>query len=566
MQDFDFWKLLAGLGIFIFGMFLLEESIQKISGRAFKKLIRRYTTGRFKSILSGFFVTSILQSSSAVSLMILAFVGAGIMSMQNAIGVIIGSNLGTTATAWIVATVGFKMNIESFALPLIGAGGLGIIFLGQSERYSNISKLLVGFGFLFMGLDYMKTSVEVFAQQFDLSTLPDYGILVYLGMGIVLTALMQSSSATMAIVLTTLNAGIISFDHAAGVVIGANVGTTVTILLGAIGGAQIKKRVAYSHFVFNVTTGILALLLLPVLSFFVFQCIDIGKNAVIGLALFHTFFNLLGVIVFFPFIQTTARLLTRIFPDRKTELTLYINNTMTEVAEAGVTALRKEALHLVENVLRHNLGILNIDTKLVFSDFSLHEKDKSVPLPSQMSDYENLKRLQAEISTFAAGIQRHELVEAESLTLNRYLHAARLAIHSAKSLKDVKHNFDDFESSENEFLNDQYVHFRKRMIEACLKVDKIMRDKTEKDITKSILKAIKQLKEDDRMFVNMMTQAINQDQIRDLEVSTVFVVNRAFVQSTKQALLALRDLLLTTEEIGQFEKRQDIGDSLLEYE
>ncbi len=164
-EGFDIWKLLAGLGIFMFGMFLMEESIKKLSGRAFKRLIRVYTTGKVKSIFSGIFVTSILQSSSAVSLMVLAFVGAGIMSMENAIGVILGSNIGTTVTAWIVASIGFKVNIESFALPLIGMGGLGLIFLGRSEKYSNISKLLVGFGFLFMGLDYMKTSVEVFTDK-----------------------------------------------------------------------------------------------------------------------------------------------------------------------------------------------------------------------------------------------------------------------------------------------------------------------------------------------------------------------------------------------------------------
>ena len=211
------------------GMFLLEESIKKLSGRAFKRLIRLYTTGKVKSIFSGLFVTAILQSSSAVSLMVLAFVGAGIMAMENAIGVILGSNIGTTVTAWIVASIGFKVNIESFALPLIGMGGLGLIFLGKSEKYSNFSKLLVGFGFLFMGLDYMKTSVEVFATNFDLTTLPNYGIVVYVLIGLLLTAIMQSSSATLAIILTTLNAGIIEFDSATAMVIGANVGTTVTV-------------------------------------------------------------------------------------------------------------------------------------------------------------------------------------------------------------------------------------------------------------------------------------------------------------------------------------------------
>ena len=132
MEEFGVWKLLAGLGIFIFGIFLLEESISKLAGRAFKGFIRDYTSNRIKAIRSGTLVTAILQSSSAVSLMVLAFVGAGILSLENSIGVIMGSNLGTTFTAWLVATLGFKVNIEAFTLPLIGIGGLGIIFLGKS--------------------------------------------------------------------------------------------------------------------------------------------------------------------------------------------------------------------------------------------------------------------------------------------------------------------------------------------------------------------------------------------------------------------------------------------------
>src|SRR5690606_24051855 len=194
-------------------------------------------------IVTGTSVTALLQSSTAVSLMVLAFTGAGIMTMQNAIGVILGSNLGTTVTAWIVATVGFQLNIEEFTLPLIGIGGLGLIFFGQSEKYANISKLTVGFGFLFMGLNDMKSSVEVFAYQFDPSILVDQPLIIFALTGVLITAIMQSSSASIAITLTALNASIISFEGAASVVIGSNIGTTITILIGSIGGVQSKKRV-----------------------------------------------------------------------------------------------------------------------------------------------------------------------------------------------------------------------------------------------------------------------------------------------------------------------------------
>ena len=565
-EGFDIWKLLAGLGIFMFGMFLMEESIKKLSGRAFKQLIRKYTSSKIKAIFSGAFVTAILQSSSAVSLMVLAFVGAGIMTMENAIGVILGSNIGTTVTAWIVASVGFKLKIEAFALPLIGSGGLGIIFLGKSEKYSNISKLLVGFGFLFMGLDYMKGSVEVFTETFDITTIPNYGLVVYLMIGFMLTAVMQSSSATMAIVLTMLNAGLLVFDAAAAMVIGANLGTTVTTLLGAIGGVQVKKRVAYSHFAFNVITGILALLLLPILTYVVVQVFDPKENAVLGLALFHTLFNTIGVLAFFPFIHLFSKLLLKYFPDRKAELTLYINNTTTDVAEAGIAAMRQETLHLVKMVLRYNLGVLHIDEKLVFSDYDYIQIRKRQKDISSDTQYENLKLLQAEILTFSASIQGNELSITESKDLNRILHGARMALHSAKTLKDVKQELDEFESADNLFLNDQYTHFRKRLIENYLKLDKLIETHEKKEKTISILKILKELKEDDTHFVSLTTQAIVSKQIEDLNVATAIIVNRAFVQSARQILLALREVQLSNEEITQFDEIQEISDSLADAE
>jgi len=242
--NLDFWKLLAGLGIFLFGMLLIEESVKSLSGRAFRRIIRMYTNGRLRSIGSGALVTALLQSSSAVSLMVLAFVGAGVMNMQNAIGVIMGSNIGTTLTAWIIATIGFKIKIEALAMPFIGLGAIGLILFKPSSKPFLVTRLFIGFGFLFLGLDFMKGSVESFAQTFSLEQFPDYGLWFYLLVGTLFTALMQASAATIAIVLTALNSGLITFDIGAVMVIGANIGTTITVLLGAIGGVQAKKESA----------------------------------------------------------------------------------------------------------------------------------------------------------------------------------------------------------------------------------------------------------------------------------------------------------------------------------
>ena len=163
LSQFEIWEFLAGLGIFLLAMVLLESALEFLAGRSFKQFLRRHTHHPVKAILSGIGITAILQSSSVVSLMVLAFVGAGIIELKNAIGIIIGSNLGTTLTGWVVAYFGFSFNIESFALPFLAFGGLSMVFFPKKEILYHVGQLFVGFGFLFLGLDYMKSSIDQFS-------------------------------------------------------------------------------------------------------------------------------------------------------------------------------------------------------------------------------------------------------------------------------------------------------------------------------------------------------------------------------------------------------------------
>jgi phosphate:Na+ symporter len=266
-MEVNYWKLLAGLGIFLFGMYLLEEAIKLLSGKALKKFIRNYTSNRLKAIGTGTFATAILQSSSAVTLIVIALVGAGVMQITNAVSVIIGSNLGTTITSWLVATVGFKTNIESLSLPFIAIGGLGLIFLGKTSKYSNFSKLVVGFGFLFMGLDYMKNSVLQIVENFPLDALINQNFLIYILAGLVITALVQSSSAVVALTLSLIHSEMIQFNDACYIIIGSNIGTTFTVLVGTLGAQSTMKKVALSHFFFNFFTAIITTILLPLIIY-----------------------------------------------------------------------------------------------------------------------------------------------------------------------------------------------------------------------------------------------------------------------------------------------------------
>ncbi len=554
--DLDLWKLLAGLGIFLFGMLLIEESVKALSGRAFRRIIRMYTNGRLRSIGSGAMVTALLQSSSAVSLMVLAFVGAGVMNMQNAIGVIMGSNIGTTLTAWIIATIGFKIKIESLALPFIGLGAIGLILFKPSSKPLLVTRLCIGFGFLFLGLDFMKGSVESFAQTFSLGRLPDYGLWFYLLAGTLVTALMQASAATIAIVLTALNSGLITFDVGAVMVIGANIGTTITVLLGAIGGGQAKKRVSFSHLVFNVVTGVAAFIGLPALVWIIALVVDIRSDSLVGLALFHSLFNILGVVIFFPFLGLLPKLLLRIYPDHKTILTVYLNQTPPEITDAATAALRKEIGHLLQECQLYNLRLLRIDERLVFDDDLPFESNRKKKFP-QDELYENIKLLHAEIFTFYSKMQTQKLDEAEVKELERLIYASRNMMNSIKNFKGVRHNMDEFEGSENGYLNAQYQLFRKRLVELYHNMGRILNTEDKEGQYRSLLTSFVHVEEADDRFIKNTLNAVAEHKIQEMEIASLLLVNRLFTQSCRMQIYSMKDLLLTQEQVNNFDRSMD---------
>lgn len=551
----DIWRLAAGLSVFLYGMFLLEDAVKIMSGRAFRRMIRLYTDGRIRSIGSGTLVTAILQSSSAVSLMVLAFVGGGVMSMENGIGVLMGANIGTTFTAWIVAAFGFKVKIETLAFPVIACAGLIFAVANPSSKIFQASRLLIGFGFLFLGLDFMKSSVETFAEHVDLSAIAGYGVWIYLVFGTAMTALMQASAAAIAVILTGLYSGLLDFETSLAMVIGANIGTTVTVLLGAIGGTPPKKRVAASHLVFNLITGAVAFAALHPLAEFVGLFFKIPDNAVMGLALFHTIFNVIGVLIFFPFVGLLARFLMRFFPDRKEILTVYLNNDPTEVPEEGAEALRKEILHLLEECQLYALRTFGIDDKLVFDRLLPFEKNfGKCTLPDF---YDRVKLLHGEIVEFYAKLLQVNLEKDETKDLERIIYASRNVMNSVKNIKGIRHNIGEFDSSDNEHLNQQYRLFRRRLISLYHRVNSFLVLKDQEKQHQSLLKMAMQIEEEDKRFVSTVMKLAAEKNIHELEISSLLMANRLFSQSCRLQVFALKDLLLKEKEISDFDRAMD---------
>jgi len=563
-ETFDIWRLLAGLGIFLFGMHLLEDSVKALSGRAFRRVISQYTKGRLRAIGSGVFVTGVVQSSSAVSLMVLAFVGAGILSMENAIAVMMGSNIGTTFTAWVVAFLGFKVSIDSFAFPFLAVAGISLAFSEPGSKPFNLCRFLIGFGFLFLGLNYMKVSVEGFSQSFDLTVFKDYGLWLFLLVGAFLTALMQSSSATIAIILTALNSHLITFDMGAAMVIGANIGTTVTVMLGSLGkGVRAKKIVGVSHLLFNLVTGVIAFVGIGLLVRLVGVFIDTASNSVMGLALFHTFFNILGVIIFFPFIGLLGRGLMRVFPHRRTILTVYLDRTPVEVVDAAAASLTREIGHLLEECQLYNLRILEIDEKQVFDHVLPFESSLGKKL--RLDDlYANIKLLHAEIFAYYAKLQAQKLEEAEVHKLERLVFASRNIMNSIKNFKGISGDFEEFDSSENSYLNRQYSSFRSRLFDLYHELGNIGDLENEEDKYRRLLKIFIHIEEEDKKFIAETMKAVAESEIEEMEIASLLLVNRLFTQSCRLQVFGLKDLLLSPEQIAEFDRALDMKEMIEE--
>jgi len=536
---FDGWKFLAGLGIFLFGMFMMEESIKLLAGRSFKTMIRRFTGTRVRGLIAGVVTTAVMQSSSAVSLMVLAFVGAGLMALVNAIAVIMGAMVGTTVTAWIVAVFGFKFKIDSFALPLIGIGGLGLIFLAGSKRYVNISKLLAAFGFLFLGLDFMKTSVEALAAAVDLASLPDQGLWVYVLAGIVLTAIMQSSSATIAVILTTLFSGIIDFRQGAGMVIGANVGTTVTVLLGAIGGIPAKKQAAISSLVFNVGTAVAVLAALPLMFWMVRDVFGLADNPVLGIALFHTQFNIMGVIIFFPLIPALARLLNRLFPERETILTRYILNTTPQVPEAAIEALRKEVLNQLSLSIRYIAARYGLGPRPKAPSAGQYGKGSK---PGNALTYADLGRLHAEIFAFYARVQAYELDEQEAVRLEAVIRSSRSTMNATRNFYELLNEVEDIGRDDTPLMLEAFRHFKERLGKLWGVVETVTQPAEGEAATDVLDRFFESVEEADRRFIRSCSSSVAGGIIREQEVTRLLMANRLFTQSCRMLVLSMQTL------------------------
>ncbi len=549
IEGANMWEFFAGLGIFLFGLKLLEMALSNLAGRSFKRFLRKHTSNRIKAVLSGTIVTGFLQSSSIVSLMVLALVGAGIIELYNALGIVIGSNLGTTFTGWIVAYFGFQINIEEITFPLLAIGGLMVIFFNEKEKLLNSGKFIIGLGFLFLGLDYMKTSLEMLSNQFDLTQFKDLSPYLIFVVGFVFTAIIQSSSATMVITLSALNAGIIALPSAAALVIGSDLGTTITMIFGSIKGSPAKKRLALGQFLFNLVADVLALILLYPLLQLISETFLI-KDPLMSLVAFHSLFNLIGILLFLPLLKRFAKWLNNRFLDRAVQVCKFIIGVPTNVPEIATVALRKEVSHLLERVFFLHLSVLHIDSS-AFQEFN-HVGELQLD-----NNYEQIKELEGEIVEFYLKIQNEQLERSDSIRLKQLILAIRYAMSSAKGIKDIKHNILDFDKS----INDQVLFLidtlKIQQQGLYLELFRTFRKSNPVTLFEELVDLRKLSKSNYDQFLDEIYNTVRKAEIPEVEISTILNVNREIYSSNKTYISAMKELLLPNHKAGSFDEASE---------
>lgn len=443
----DIWKFIAGLGLFLTGMNHIESSLRELAGRRFKSFLRYYTTNRFFAILNGALVTALIQSSSIVMLMVIAFAGAGIISLSNSLGIILGANVGTTFTGWLVTWLGFSAKLESLIFPLISIGGLGILAIKNRHKLHFVFSFIAGFGFLLMGLDFMKEGMQSLTQVLDLKAIESFGLWAFFVVGFVITALIQSSSGMMMLTLGAVHSGLIPLSSALFVVIGADLGTTVTGLVASSRGTPVKRRVGLAHFFFNISTALLALLVANPLLEFIQQKIGI-VDPLYSLVAFHSSFNFLGIILFFPFLGRFEKFLNQFFQNGHDKVCIYIGKVGTEIPEASIEAIHKESDRFLMKVFQHNTHILGYSFKEAISPpTALPVLNGLINKVDGEQSYTELKRIETEILEYSSSIRTAELEKNESTRLNHSILGFRNGVQSAKYMKDIHHNLTEYRNS-----------------------------------------------------------------------------------------------------------------------
>ena len=480
----DFQEIAAGVAIFLFGMLMLEDGFRLFSGGLLERMLEKVTDSVPKSLGFGIVSTTIMQSSSLVSVITISFLSAGLISLLAGVGIIFGANIGTTTGAWLVAGFGLKVKISAYALPMLA---IAIVLVFQKNKYwRGAGFVLAGLGFLFLGIHHMKEGFEAFKDQFDLTRFALtglFGLLVYTLIGTAATVVMQSSHATMTLIITALAAGQISYENALALAIGANIGTTITAIIGSLTANFQGKRLALAHLIFNViTAGVALVFISPIRVAVDFVSSGVGipdDDFTLKLAVFHTIFNTLGVAIMLPLLGRLIVFLERaiVQPEEDLSEPKYLSEAVDEFPQTIEYAMRLEVKHLYDNAVELITHGLNLHRHDIFAakDIAATVEASRKPVEFDIDErYEaRIKTLYSAIVEFATRVGSKDMPEDVMDDIYTLRDAAGRIVRAVKSVKHLRRNATRYTQEPQGTITDLYDQLRTEIARILVEIRKL---------------------------------------------------------------------------------------------
>jgi len=571
----NFKEIAAGVAVFLFGMITLEEGFKLFSGGVLEKVLQKSTDKLYKSIGFGFITTTIMQSSGLVSVLAVSFIGAGLIGLSEGIGIILGANIGTTTGAWLMAGFGLKIKISAYAMPMLVFGVL--LIFQKAKALKGIGYILAGIGFLFLGIHYMKEGFEAFKDTIDLASFAVgglKGLFIFIGIGIVATIIMQSSHATIVLVLAALSVGQITYENALALTIGANIGTTVTAAIASFSSNIDGKRLAGAHFIFNLVTAAIAIVFMHQIIYAVDVISDLiaiaPDNYTLKLAVFDSLFKIMGVILFIPFIDKLVHFLnTALKADVSksgsgSDSARYLNDSVLELPSTAMAAIVRETKHLYENAFEIIAHGLNIKRSSLISSMPLEEvvKDFYSDSAVDIDDFYNrkLKGIYGEIIDFSTKAQS-QMAPEDIAVLYKIKLANRDIVEAVKDTKHLQKNLIKYAASTNEHIKAEYDTIRLDLAELLRNISTIATT-DEEDVIFLLLAKAKIHTEKYDIIANGKLDNLIRNSLITNEMATSLMNDSAYAYDISKNLIAMAEVIFAPNNNEMIMNESDVDTML----
>ena len=563
----DILTLLGSLGLFLYGMKVMSDSLMEVAGDKMRNILASMTSNRVFGVFTGFLITSVIQSSSATTLMVVSFVNASLLTLFESISVIMGANIGTTVTAWLITILGFKVSMAAIALPLVGLGFL--LTFSKNIKTRHWGGFVIGFAILFIGLQFLKDAVPDIKQNPEilewLKAYTDLGflsVLIFLLIGTVLTVVLQSSSATMALTLVMCYEGWIPFEMAAAMVLGENIGTTITANLAALVANLNAKRTARAHLIFNLL-GVTWMLILfyPFLNgieWFVTKNggaspFDNPQAIPVALSAFHTVFNIINTFVLIWFIGLIVRIVEKLIPYREEvevgiEQPKYLNKNALNYPQTAISALLNESKRLFEGpvlkILAHSMNLHRGD---IMSDLKpkkiVRSSKEIIEINIDEVYYSKVKTIYGKIIEYGTKILSLFNLSAQKIdSVNKIKVANRHIVEAIKDAKTLQGNLDKYMLSDNIYIKKEYDKLRKKMTKVLRKIYFTKEHSSPEEHLQSLQKLREKARKNDILTDGSLDRLIREELITS-EMATSLANDSHYVSDISRNLIKATELL-----------------------